>query len=98
MAGRILATPEEMRSAAGSLDAKAQELIQMLQQIKSQIDSLSPMWQGQAATKFTELMTQWSSDVQGIENVLSTVSRNLQQAAQSYEDVDMSISRGFQVS
>lgn len=97
MAGRILATPEEMRSAANSLDSKAQELLSMLQQIQSQIDSLSPMWQGQAAANFTALMAQWSSDVRGIENVLSTVSNNLKQAAQSYEDADLSISRGFQV-
>ncbi len=97
MPGRILATPEEMRSAASSLDSKAQELLQMLSAIKSQIDSLSPMWQGQAASSFNALMAQWSTDVQGIENVLSTVSSNLQKAAQSYEDLDMSISRGFQV-
>lgn len=97
MAGRILATPEEMRSAASSLDSQAQELVQMLSKIKSQIDSLSPMWQGQAATNFNALMAQWSNDVQNIETVLSTVSNNLQKAAQSYEDIDMSISRGFQV-
>jgi WXG100 family type VII secretion target len=97
MPGRILATPEEMRSAASSLDAKAQELLQMLSAIKSQIDALSPMWQGQAAASFNAMMAQWTTDVQGIENVLSTVSSNLQKAAQSYEDLDMSISRGFQV-
>ncbi len=94
--GHITVTPEELQAAASQFNARASELEQMLQSIQSQIESLRSTWQGQAASQFDALMSQWTTDVHGINQVLGEVSQHLTTAASSYSDTDSAIARGFQ--
>ena len=93
---QISVRPEDLQAASTQFNAKASELEQMLQSVQSQIESLRSTWVGQAAANFEALMAQWTTDVQGINQVLSQVSQHLSVASSSYTDTDMSIARSFQ--
>lgn len=88
----------DLQSVSSQFNGRAAELESLLQQVQSQIESLSSTWQGQAASDFSALMAKWTTDVQGIHDVLGTVSQHLAQAATSFGDADTGIARGFQIS
>lgn len=86
----------DLQTASSQFNGKAAELEQLLQQVQNQIESLSSTWQGRAASDFVSLMAKWTTDVQGIRDVLGTVSQHLSQAASGYQETDAGIARGFQ--
>lgn len=94
---RIQVSIGDLQGVSGQFNTKAGELDTLLQQVQGQIESVSSTWQGQAASDFTALMAKWTTDVQGIREVLGTVSQHLNQAATGYQDADTGIARGFQV-
>src|SRR5947209_3609494 len=93
----IQVSVSDLQTTSAQFNGKAAELEQVLQQVQSQIESLRSYWQGQAASDFSALMAKWTTDVQGIHEVLSAVSQHLNQAATGYQDTDTGIARGFQV-
>jgi WXG100 family type VII secretion target len=92
----IQVTVSDLQAASAQFDARATDLEQLLQLVKSQIESLQSTWQGQAASDFVALMGKWNNDVQGIHDVLNTVSLHIKQAASTYQETDTGIARGFQ--
>jgi WXG100 family type VII secretion target len=86
----------DLQAVSSQFNAKAAELEQLLQQVQNQIESVSSTWQGRAAADFMSLMAKWTTDVQGIHDVLGTVSQHLNQAASGYQETDAGIARGFQ--
>src|SRR5690242_13533648 len=95
MSDRIFFQPSELNAAATRIKSQALDLNQMLQKIRTEIESLNSTWQGQAASRFDQLMSEYRSDSLGIDEVLSEVSQHLTQAAQSYFVADAGIARGF---
>ncbi|MBV8695422.1 MAG: WXG100 family type VII secretion target [Chloroflexi bacterium] len=87
----------DLQSVSAQFNNKAAELEQLLSQVQSQIESVSSTWRGQAASDFANLMAKWTTDVQGIHDVLGAVSQHLNQAASGYQETDTGIARGFQV-
>src|SRR5439155_21037164 len=93
----IQVTISDLEAASAQFVTTASDHLQLLQQVPSQIESLQSTWQGQAASDFVALMGKWNSDVQGIHDVLNTVSQHMKQAATGYQETDTGIARGFQV-
>jgi WXG100 family type VII secretion target len=94
---QIKVTVSDLQSASGQFDARASDLESLLQQVQSQIESLQSTWQGQAAYEFINLMQKWHQDVQGIHDVLNTVSQHMKTAATGYSETDSGIAKGFQI-
>ena len=87
----------DLQAASSQFNTRAADLESLLSQVQSQIQSLGSTWQGQAAADFASLMAKWTQDVQGIHDVLGTVSQHLNQAASGYQEADSGIARGFQI-
>ncbi len=73
----------------------ADELLNQINVVGREIESLRGEWKGPAALQFDGLMGQWNSDAQNITQVLNEVVQRLNQANTSYEEVEGSIAKSF---
>jgi WXG100 family type VII secretion target len=93
----IAVSLSDLQATSSQFNGRAAELEQLLSLVQNEIQSLSSTWQGQAAADFSTLMAKWTSDVRGINEVLTAVSQHLAQASTGYGEADTGIARGFQI-
>lgn len=92
----IHAQTDALQSAAGQFASQSVQLADLISAVGKDIAALQDMWQGPAATQFAALMTQWHTDVSGIQQVLEEVGLKVQNAGLGYGDLEDQIRRGFQ--
>lgn len=93
----IQADPESIRNAAQQFSQQSVALADLIGQVTSDMDNLVGLWSGNAYTQFTELMSQWHTDIQGVQSILETVAKQVDNAGLGYSDLDSQISRSFQL-
>ncbi len=93
----IHANTAALQAAASQFATQSVQLADLISQVGKDISALQEMWQGPAATQFAALMTQWHTDVSGIQQVLEEVGQKVQSAGVGYGDLDDQIRRGFQL-
>lgn len=94
---QIAVSLSDLQGASQQFNGRAAELESLLSSIQNEIQSLSGTWKGQAAADFSSLMAKWTTDVNGIHDVLTAVSQHLVQASTGYGEADSGIARGFQI-
>ena len=88
--------PIAMQQAARQFAGQSVQLADLVTQVRRDIDNLSSMWKGTDAAAFAGLMTQWHTDVSGIQQVLEDVAKKVGNAGTGYEDLQRQIQQGFQ--
>ena len=86
---------EAMHHAADQFASQSVQLADLITQVGKDISTLQESWRGPAATSFADLMAQWHTDVNGIQQVLEDVARNVKGAGIGYDDLDKEIERKF---
>lgn len=91
----IHAQTEAIQTAASQFATQSVQLADLISVVGKDIAALQDMWQGPAATQFAALMTQWHTDVSGIQQVLEEVGTKVQNAGIGYGDLEQQIKSGF---
>ncbi len=86
MADRITITPDELRSSSQTFNSKADEITDILEQLRSEVDSLESTWDGAAQDSFfqsyeemNQTLVQFPEILQGIAQQLTAVADTLEQ-------------------
>ncbi len=96
-AGGFRITPDELQATSRNITSAADNIANILSQIKGQVDATTGFWQGAAQANFNELMMRWQRDSQDLHQVLTQIAQNMQTASQNYADTEAGVARGFQV-
>ncbi|MGH2507385.1 MAG: WXG100 family type VII secretion target [Ktedonobacteraceae bacterium] len=87
--------PQALAAAAAQFNTQSQQLEDLIRQVTNSINQLEPAWKSSAAVSFTNMMTQWNTDVNNIQQVLLEVSNNVKGAGTGYETLDQDIAKNF---
>ena len=87
MADLISVSRSEVLATASQFGQKQAELEGIMQQVKSQIATMSS-WHGDAQANFMALMDQWNREITNVHMVLGEVSQQLKQFEASIGAVD----------
>ncbi len=86
MADRITITPDELRSSSSTFNTKADEISDILNTLRQEVDSLEATWDGAAQDSFFQsysdmeaTLTQFPEILQGIAQQLTAVADTLEQ-------------------
>ncbi|KRL52529.1 WXG100 family type VII secretion target [Furfurilactobacillus rossiae] len=95
MAGRIKVTPEELRSQARAYTNGAQTVEGVLHSLDSANNQISSEWEGQAFRQYMQQYQQLSQKVKQFDQLLIDINRQLDNAANTLEQTDQQLSKGF---
>src|SRR5947209_7228251 len=70
MADVVSISKEQLLASVQKFNATGQELEQIMQSIRSQIQSMSE-WRGDAQVNFSDVMMQWNTEITNVTNVLN---------------------------
>ena len=87
MSDLISVSRSEVLSTASQFSQKQAELEGIMQQVKSQIGTMSS-WHGDAQMNFISLMDQWNREIANVHMVLGEVSQQLKQFEANIGAVD----------
>ncbi len=91
MAGQIRITPDEMRSRAMDYTSRREELTTLIGNLDTLLASLREEWEGTSSEQFEE---QWNGIKPGFNNceeLLDSITTQLNQTAQAMESLDADI-------
>jgi WXG100 family type VII secretion target len=91
----IKVTSEDLHTTSASLKQAAEQINSTSEQAKSQVMALQGIWEGTASSAFDEAFQQWTSGAQQVDQALARISELLNNAAQSYETTEQSITQSF---
>jgi WXG100 family type VII secretion target len=87
MSDLISVSRSEVLNTASQFSQKQAELEGIMQQVKSQIGTMSS-WRGDAQVNFIALMDQWNREIANVHMVLGEVSQQLKQFEANIGAVD----------
>lgn len=87
MAG-FTATPEQLTSAAGSMEEKNQALQGVLNQFISGAEGISGAWKGAAQTAFLNLARRFKEDADKLNQALQQMSEQMAGTSKTYSEQD----------
>ncbi len=85
-----------IQQAGSNFASHAVQLADLISQVQRDIEGLSGLWTGPAASQFTSLMSDWHKNSTGIQTDLDSVSQKLKQSSTGYDDLEQQITRSFQ--
>lgn len=88
MADRITITPEELRDSSTMFQNKAEEITQILADLRSEVDSLESTWDGAAQDAFFQSYEEMSTTLEQFPEILEGISTQLTSVADTLEDTD----------
>ena len=97
MADRITITPSELRDASSQFNTKADEIEQILNDLKSLVDNLESTWDGAAQDQFFIMYDEMHPELAKIaEEVLPGIANTLTSIADTLEETDEQIASSLQ--
>lgn len=88
MAERITITPEELRSSASTFSSKAEEITQILSDLRTEVDNLEATWDGAAQDQFFASYSEMETTLNQFPEVLEGISGQLTTVADTLEQTD----------
>jgi len=86
----IVVTFQSIMEASQNTKATASYMNQELDQLKSDLSQLKAIWEGQAAVDYKALQAKWDNASTDLNQILSDISRSLDQAHQLYLETEQS--------
>jgi WXG100 family type VII secretion target len=86
--GKLHATPDQLRAAAGIAQAKADEIDQLVTSTNTRVDQMEMTWEGLAPGAFDPLQMKFTSDMRLISDRLREMNRMLLDSAQVQDTSD----------
>lgn len=93
--GAISVTPEELKNSARVYDQAAHQLQEAMQRVKRENGIMQQEWQGQAFTAYLSQYEQLSGQVTKMEQLLQSITQQLQKYATTVAERDQQDSRAF---
>jgi len=97
MAGQIRMTPDQMRQRASEFRTEGDNTEQVISKMQSLINNLMQEWEGQASVKFNDQFEQLKPSFQKMRELISDIASQLDQTAQTVEQMDQDIANKFGV-
>ncbi|ASE36828.1 WXG100 family type VII secretion target [Staphylococcus pettenkoferi] len=91
----IKMSPEEIRTKSNTYGGSADQIRQILSDLKSAQGEISSHWEGQAFNKFDEQFNQLSPKVEKFAQLLEDIKQQLTSAADTVEEQDQQLSNNF---
>ncbi len=88
MEGTLRVTPEQLESTAGEFSTKATTVGNLTTQMTELVTGLSSVWEGDAATAYTNKFRQLDDDIQKMIRMVQEHSTDLSEMAQVYRDAE----------
>ncbi len=95
MADRITITPEELRDSSTMFNNKAEEITQILNDLRSEVDSLEATWDGAAQDAFFQSYEEMQSTLEQFPVILEGIASQLTSVADTLEDTDEQLSQSL---
>jgi WXG100 family type VII secretion target len=92
----IKVTSEDLQATSASLKTAAEQIKTTSEQAKKQVEALvSAGWTGTASSAFDQAFMQWKSGADQVDIALARIGELLNNAAQSYDSTEQSITSSF---
>ncbi|MCW4681393.1 WXG100 family type VII secretion target [Bacillus pumilus] len=91
MSGIIRVTPEELRATAKQYGVESQEVLNQVDRLNRMISDLKGMWEGASSEAFTDQYEQLKPSFIKMSDLLTDVSNQLDQTANTLESTDQDI-------
>lgn len=91
----IKVTSEDLHATAAQLKTAAETIRSTNEQAKSQVLALQGAWTGSASSAFEEAFASWTQGANQVDQALARIGELLNNAAQSYESTESSITSSF---
>lgn len=88
MEGTLRVTPEQLETAAGEFSSKGTTIGNLTSQMTQLIDGLSSVWQGEAATAYTQKFRQLDDDISKMIRMIQEHSKDLSEMARVYREAE----------
>lgn len=92
MTGAFNTQTQQMTQAASKVDDVNGQVRSMLSSLNSQVESIIPAWQGNAATAFQGLMQRYHADATKLSQALTDIAEQIRTSGQTYSAQDESAS------
>jgi WXG100 family type VII secretion target len=86
--GKLHATPDQLRTAAGIAQTKADEIDALVSSTNTRVDQMEMTWEGLAPGAFDPLQTKFTADMRLISDRLREMHRMLMDSAQVQDTSD----------
>ena len=93
--GVVHVSPEEMEAVSAKLTAGSGEIESKLQALRSDVQGMADVFQGQAADSFQRLYENWNQSGVALNDALAGISQMLDKAAKIYRETDQQIASQF---
>lgn len=91
MAGRIKATPKQMRGTAAKFGKEAANLGQSMTRMKQLVNSLDNFWEGDATQAYKERYTKLGKSFKNAKELMEELDKNLRASGKILEETDKKI-------
>lgn len=91
MSGIIRVTPEELRATAKQYGVESQEVLNQVDRLNRMISDLKGMWEGASSEAFADQYEQLKPSFIKMSDLLTDVSNQLDQTANTLESTDQDI-------
>ncbi|GAA1991725.1 WXG100 family type VII secretion target [Kitasatospora viridis] len=95
MAGTFTTTAEEMRAFSKHINDVAGQIQSEIGKLNSLIDEIAAGWQGQAATAYHTLQSQWNDDATALNKVLLDIAGAIDTTTKNYSQTESAQSGNF---
>ncbi|MCI1935941.1 MAG: WXG100 family type VII secretion target [Bifidobacteriaceae bacterium] len=87
--------PSQIAASSAAVSTSVSSIRSAVQGMYANLNQLQGVWQGGAATQFTQVSEQWRAAQQQMEQSLESIQNALTQASNVYSDAEMQASRLF---
>ncbi|NMM55435.1 WXG100 family type VII secretion target [Paenibacillus aquistagni] len=91
MANKLVFNPEQARSVAKSIKNKASNADTLINQLKTEIHSVSGWWEGQSQTAFVQQFDDLLPNFKKLVECVNTISANLDEIARVKQEADQQL-------
>lgn len=88
MEGILRVTPEQLESAAAEFSSKGSAISNLTRNMTQMVESLSAVWEGEAATAYIGKFRQLDDDIQKMNRMVQEHVNDLQMMAKTYRDAE----------
>lgn len=91
MQGTIRVTPQQLISTSQEFSSKGSQVSNLTNEMTSKVNALSSVWEGEAATAYTNKFKGLEDDIQKLVRMIKEHSDDLQQMATEYQQANSTI-------
>lgn len=91
MAGRIMITPDELRTSSANFKTKAEEISSIISYLNNEVANLENTWDGAAQDQFFVAYDNSQQTLNQFPEILNGIAMQLDAVAQTLEDTDSAL-------